>query len=71
MLGVFLDIFKAFDKFLHRGLPFRLKQNGTSAASLKVTNDFLSSCKQRVDLNGQHSTWSDTLADFPKGTIYT
>ena len=26
--GVFLDIFKAFDKVCHEGLIFRLKQNG-------------------------------------------
>ena len=37
--AVFLDISKAFDKFRHKGLIFKLKQNGISD---KVFTDFLS-----------------------------
>ena len=37
--AVFLDISKAFDKFRHKGLIFKLKQNGIPD---KVFTDFLS-----------------------------
>ena len=51
---------------MHRGLPFRLNQNGTSAASLKVSQDSLSSCKQRVDLNDELPQGVILLQTFPK-----
>ena len=55
--GVFLDISKAFDKVWHEGLLFKLKQNGISGNLLNVITDFLYQRKQRVVLNGQHSSW--------------
>ena len=36
---------------------------------MKILTDFLKSWKQRVVLNGQHSSWSDILADVPQGSI--
>ena len=54
--GVFLDISKAFDKVWHKGLFFELKQNGISGNFLNVITDFLYQRKQRVVLNGQHSS---------------
>ena len=53
--AVFLDIPKAFDKVWHKGLIFRLKQNGISDKVLNIITDFLSFRKQRVVLNGQRS----------------
>ena len=38
--GVFLDIFKVFDKVWHEGLLFKLKQNGISGNLLNVITDF-------------------------------
>ena len=47
--GIFLDIFKAFDKAWHKGLIFKLKQNG-------VTGDLLNIIKKAKSyLNDQHS----------------
>ena len=47
--GIFLDIFKAFDKAWHEGLIFKLKQNG-------VTGDLLNIIKKAKSyLNDQHS----------------
>ena len=54
--GVFLDISKAFDRVWHEGLLFKLKQNGISGNLLNVITDILYQRKQRVVLNGQHSS---------------
>ena len=67
--GVFLDISKAFDKVWHKGLIHKLKQNGIGGPLLKILTDFLKSRKQRVVLNGQHSSWTDVLVGVPQGSI--
>ena len=59
--AVFLDISKAFDKVWHKGLLFKLKQNGISGNLLNVITDFLYQRKQRVVLNGQHSSWTTVI----------
>ena len=67
--GVFLHIPKAFDKVWHKGLLYKLEQNGIKGPLLNILADFLRSKKQRVVLNGQHSSWSDILAGVPQGSI--
>ena len=67
--GVFLDISKALDKVWHEGLLLKLNQNGISGNLLKLLRDFLSSRKQRVVLNGQHSSWDNVNAGVPQGSI--
>ena len=67
--GVFLDISKAFDNVWHEGLPLKLNQNGISGYLLKLLRDFLSYRKQRVVLNGQHSSWDNVNAGVPQGSI--
>ena len=67
--GVFLDISKAIDKVSHKGLIHKLKQNRIGGLLLKFLTDFLKSRKQRIVLNGQHSSWSDVLAGVPQGSI--
>ena len=67
--GVFLDISKAFDKVWHKGLLYKLEQNGIKGPLLNILADFLRSRKQRVVLNDQHSSWSDILAGVPQGSI--
>ena len=42
------------DKVWHQGLLFKLKQNGISG---NLTAAFFYQRKQRVVLNGQHSSW--------------
>ena len=60
--GVFLDISKAFDRVWHEGLLFKLQQNGILGELITLIKDFLSCRKQRVVLNGQHSSWADVKA---------
>ena len=63
---VFLDISKAFDKVWHKGLIYKLKQNGISGKLLNLIIDFLSNRKQRVVLNGKYSSWTNIEAGVLK-----
>ena len=67
--GVYFDISKAFDKVWHKGLTYKLKQNGVAGNLLKTLADFLKDRKQRVVLNGQNSTWVNVEAGVPQGSI--
>ena len=67
--AIFLDISKAFDKVWHKGLIYKLRQYGFSGNLLALLTDFLSNRKQRVVLNGQHSSWADIKAGVPQGSI--
>ena len=67
--GVFLDISKSFHKVWHEVLPFKLQQNGVSGNLLNATTDFLYQRKQRVVLNGQHSSWTNIEAGVPHVSI--
>ena len=67
--AVFLDISNAFDKVWHKGLIYKLKQNGISGNILNTIIDFLSFRKQQVVLNGQVSQWTSIEAGVPQGSI--
>ena len=66
---VFLDISKAFGKVWHKGVFYKLKQNGTAGNLLKTLADFLKDRMQRVVLNGQNSTWVNVKAGVAQGSI--
>ena len=66
---VFLDISKASDKVWHKGLFHKLEENGMSGKLLNIVKDFLYQRKQRVVLNGQHSSWAAIEAGVPQGSI--
>ena len=67
--SVFLDMSKAFDKVWHKGLAFKLKQNGISGKRSSTLTDFLNLRKQSVVLNGQLSSWSNIESGVPQGYI--
>ena len=52
----------------HEGLLYKLKQSVISG-NLNIITDFLSLRRQRVVLNGQHSTWVNIEAGVPRGSI--
>ena len=60
--GIFLDISKAFDKVWHKGLLYKLNQNGISGKLSDIITDFLNLRKQRAVLNGQYSSWTSIEA---------
>ena len=66
---VFLDISNTFDKVWHEGLLLKLNGNGFSENLLKLLRDFPSCQKQKVILNGQHSSWGNVTAGFPQSSI--
>ena len=67
--AVFLDISKAFDKVWHKGLIFKLKQNGVSGKLLKFFESYLHNRKQRVILNGSFSNYSTVESGVPQGSV--
>ena len=67
--GVSLDTSKVIDKVCHKGIVFKLKQNGISGKLLSVLSDFLKYRKQRVILNGQVSSWTGVNAGVLHGSI--
>ena len=67
--GFFLDISKALDRVWHEVLLFKLQQYGISGEMITLTKDFLSCRKQRVVLNGQHSSWTDVKAGVSQRSI--
>ena len=67
--AVFLDISKAFDKVWHKGLIYKLKQNGISGNILNTIIDFLCFRKQRVVLNVQVSHETNIEAGVPRESI--
>ena len=67
--AIFLDISKASGKVWHKGLIYKLHQYDFTGNLLTPLTDFLSNGKQRVVLNGQHSSWADIKAGVPQSSI--
>ena len=65
----FLDILKAFDKFWHEGLLYKLKTVGISGNLHKLFQSFVSDRFLRVVLNDQSSNWSPVLVGVPQRSI--
>ena len=63
--AVFLDISKAFDKVWHKGLIFKLKQNGMPDNILIS----ISLVSEKVHLNGQAFPWVSIEAGVPQSSI--
>lgn len=53
--GIFIDIYKAFDKVWHDRLILKLHQNGICGEMIHILRKVLSNRKQKVVLNGQCS----------------
>ncbi|MCG7878111.1 MAG: reverse transcriptase family protein [Candidatus Thiodiazotropha endolucinida] len=66
---VFCDISKVFDRVWHKGLLFKLEQNGIEGALLDWLSSYLSNRKQCVALNSSFSENKDVLAGVPQGSV--
>ena len=67
--SVFLGISKAFDKVWHDGLIFKLKQNGVSGSLLMFFQNYINNRKQRMVLNGPHSSYCVVKSGVPQGSV--
>jgi hypothetical protein len=66
---VFCDISKAFDRVWHLGLEYKLKRAGIDGTLLLWFRNYLCNRKQRVVINGQHSSWNNIRAGVPQGSV--
>ena len=69
ILSVYLDMTKAFNKFRHEGLIFKLKQNGIECKLLALLQNYLSNQKQHVVINRMESSWGNINTGVPQGSI--
>ena len=68
MEGLVLISKKHLIQVWHKGVIFRLKQNGICGKLPSVLYDFLEGQKQRVTLNRQLSSWTGDNAKVPQGS---
>ena len=66
---VFCDISKAFDRVWHKGLIFKLNQNGIEGPLLNWLNNYLSNRSQQVFVGTSLSKSSCTYAGVPQGSV--
>ena len=66
---VFLDVSKAFDRVWHKGLIFKLKQNGIDGDLLEWISDYLSGRKQKVVIRNTSSSLMKVEAGVPQGSV--
>ena len=67
--GVFLDLFKAFDRVWHDGLLYKLKSNGIDGNLFKLMKSFLNNRCRRVVLKSQSSVWKSVTAGVSQGSV--
>ena len=63
---VFLDISKAYEKFLHQAVLLKIKQKGISKDVIKTLKNFIENQYQRLVLNGQISRRTAVNPGFAK-----
>ena len=64
-----MDLSKAFDCLNHDLLIAKLEAYGFGKGALQLIHIYLDRRKQRVKVNGSFSTWKDTSAGAPQGSI--
>ncbi|MCG8097314.1 MAG: hypothetical protein JAZ17_27465 [Candidatus Thiodiazotropha endolucinida] len=66
---VFLDVSKAFDRVWHKGLVFKLRQNGIAGELLEWITDYLNDRKQKVIIRNSSSGLRRVNAGVPQGSV--
>ena len=66
---VFCDISKAFDRVWHKGLLFKLKQNGIEGDFLEWISNYLEERKQYVVLNSTNSEIKGVTGGVTQGSV--
>ena len=63
------DFSKAFDVVPHQRLLSKLNSCGINRQTISWINSFLQHRRQRVVIEGQHSSWVDVISGVPQGTV--
>ena len=66
---VFCDESKAFDRVWHKGLLFKLGQNGIDGKLFEWLNSYLSQRKQKVCFKSCYSGLKSIFAGVPQGSV--
>ncbi len=66
---VFCDISKAFDRVWHKGLLFKLRQNGISGNILNWLDNYLTNRQQYVSIRSTTSDTKSISAGVPQGSV--
>ena len=63
---IYLYFQKAFDKFPHQILMFKLKSHGMGNGIIKWIEQWLTDSRQRVVVDGEVSRWKSVLSGVPQ-----
>ena len=69
MLGIFIDLSKAFDTVNHKILITKIKNYGIRNKNLKRFISYLSNKKQYISYNEQQINMANTISGVPQGSI--
>ena len=67
--ALLMDLSKAFDCIDHELLIAKLSAYGFCNNALLMIYSYLTGRKQRVKVNGSFSTWRETFAGLPQGSV--
>ena len=70
ILGIFIDLSKAFDTVDHKILISKLKNYGVRGNNLKWFESYLNNRKQFTAYNNKYTSFETITCDVPQGSIF-
>jgi hypothetical protein len=67
--AIYFDYMKAFDTVPHARLLHKIKGYGIGAHIISWIEAFITGRKQRVNVNGSKSRWTEVISGIPQGTV--
>ena len=69
VLGIFIDLSKAFDTICHVKLQYKLENYGIRGTPLKLLKSYITNRKQLTKFNGTKSDTKSVLFGVPQGSV--